>query len=475
MKKNRIYYFIISLLLVCFFGIDSIKAASVSISSGSNNVVVGNNINVSITVSSDAEAWDFSVGYDTSKLRVVSSNLEAGMRSASASSLHSRSYSITFKAIASGSASVYVSDAALYDTNSSSLGVSKGSKTFTLRTQAEIEASYSKNNYLSSLSVEGKELSPGFDKDTLEYSVELEPETPSININASVADSTASVSGVGTREVSEGDNRLEIIVTAQNGSNRTYIINAKVKEYNPIEVSVDNSTYNVVRKKALLEMPSNYEETTVVINDEEVPAFKGNVTGYILVGLKDSDGNTNLYIYDEKEKSYTLYKEYSFNKVILYPMELNEDEIPNGYSKVKVSYNDQDIVAYKLDKNSKYALIYGMNVETGKTNLYMYDSVEDTLQIYNTEEIEFLKSENDKYLKLLVAVLVVVFILIISLVIAISKLMRYKELKKIINPKEKKKEDEITVKEVKFKRKKKVSKKEKKKEEAEMADLDAKK
>jgi hypothetical protein len=418
--KNKIIF--LSILFTCFLGINKVDAASVSVSSNSSYITVGNTFTVSITVSSDVEAWDFSIGYDTSKLRVVNSGLENSMRSVNTAYNHSRSYSITFKATASGNASVYVSDAALAS-GSSYLSATKGSKTFTLRTQEEIEASYSKNNYLSSLSVDGVELSPSFDKDTSEYTVELEPETTKINVNAGVADSTASVSGAGEKEVTDGDNRIEIVVTAQNGTTRTYVINATVKEYDPITVDVDGKDYTVIRKKSSLTAPNNYSETTVTIRDEEVPAFKSDVTGYTLVGLKDSEGNTNLYVYEDGK--YTLYKEYEFNKVILYPLEAVN--IPSNYKKTTITYNDEEIVAYKLKESSKYALIYGKNIETGKTNWYMYDSKEDTLQIYNTEEVKKLNNQNKLYLKIVIGLGVLSFTLIVLTIMLAIKVKKSKK------------------------------------------------
>ena len=397
---------------------DNIIAGSISIYSSNNVVVVGNSVTVTVKVSSDVEAWDFTIGYDTSKLRLTSSTMESGAtKSVSTSTMMpSRTYTLKFKALNSGTTSIYVNDA-----DCAGVSCSKGSKSLTLKTQEEIEASYSKNNYLSSLTVEGVELNPAFNKETLEYSIELAPETPKVNISASVEDSKSSVEGTGEREVSEGDNRLEINVTAQNGSKRTYVINAKVKEYNPIEIDYNGSKYTVVRKKSQLTAPNNYTETTVKFNEEEVPAFTSEITKFVLIGLKDSDGNINLYIYDEKGKTYTLYKEYGFSKVVLFPMELKE--IPKNYHKTKITYNDQEIIAYKTNDKSNYALIYGMNVETGKINTYMYDSVEDTLQIYNTEEVDLLNEQIEQMGKLILAIGIVVIILIIVIFICIIKII----------------------------------------------------
>ena len=58
-----------------------------------------------------------------------------------------------------------------------------------------------------------------------------------------------------------------------------------------------------------------------------------------------------------------------------------------------------------------------MNLETGEKNIYMYDSKEDTLQIYNTEEIEVLKETNNLYLKIIIGLSILSLILsIISIV-----------------------------------------------------------
>ena len=133
-----------AILITFCLGMVRVNAASVSLSS-STNVVVGNTFTVTATVSSDTEGWDFSIGYDTSKLRLTESTLETSLHSASLASSHSRSYKLTFKAIASGSASIYVSDAMLIDSNGNTLSANKGSTKVNIKTQAEIIASYSKN------------------------------------------------------------------------------------------------------------------------------------------------------------------------------------------------------------------------------------------------------------------------------------------------------------------------------------------
>ena len=420
MKKGLLS---LAVIFAFFFAFNSVDAASVSVSAP-KTAVVGNTFTVNVTVSSDVAAWDFSIGYDNSKLRVMSSNLENSLRSASLSAIHSRSYSLTFKALSSGTAKIYVSDASLYNDSETLLSASKGSTSVTIKTQAEIEASYSKNNNLASLSVEGATLSPTFNQDTTEYTVELEPETTSINVSASAADAKATVSGIGQREVTEGDNNIEVKVTAENGSVKTYTIKATVKEYDPIKVKINGKEYTVVRKKSMLPELNGYTDTTVTINDTEVPALKSDVTGYTLVALKDSKGNQNYYVKDKD--NYTLYKEYTIGGTTL---QVLDKKVKKGLKKASFKYDGDDIVGYQevkmnllkntyaLDNNditgNQFYLFYAKNVETGKENLYQYDALEKTVQRYNLEVLDMYKKNSSTYYMYLVGGILLIILLVL--------------------------------------------------------------
>lgn len=416
--------------LVSIFGMFTVNAASGSVylKVSSSKILVGNTVTVTATVSSTSAigSWDATLSYDTAKLRFVSSTA-SGQRMVGYGDGAKKSvaYTFVFKAIASGTASIYTSAASILDwTSEQEIGVVKGSASVSIITQAQLEESYSKNNYLSALSIEGVELNPVFNKDTLEYSVELAPETPKIIITATKEDSKSTVTGGGEVALTEGDNRIEIKVNAENGNLRTYIINAKVKEYNPIEVKVNGETYTVVRKKASLVAPANYREDTVTISEEEVPAFTSDITSFTLVALKDTKGTIGYYIYNSSKGTYTLYQELSFNKIVLYPIEIDKGDVPKGYKKTTITYNDIKVTAYKLDTTSKFALLYGMNVETGKKDTYIYDSKENTIQRYYDEETNQLRSLNEKYFVIMIILGSVSLILCIAIIVILVKRLK---------------------------------------------------
>lgn len=404
MKK---YLQIFILFLVTFtFGITGAKAGALSISASSTNVIKGGSVIIRIKASEVA-----------GKVSLSSSNPSVLSGGISSVWVENDTQTYTFKANENGSATVTLSAIDVSDSNGNAYTASK-SVTINVYTPAPVVLS--SNNNLSSLGVEGKELTPGFAQGTLEYSVEMDPETTKVNLTGSVADSSASVSGLGERDVTDGDNRLEVIVTAQNGTTKTYVVNVKVKEYNPINVDINSKNLTVIRKKGQIEAPANYNETTLKIGDEEVNAFHSDITGYTLVGLKDEEGNANLYIYEDGK--YMLYNEYSFAQIKLYPMEANSKDIPSLYHKTTIKLNNKDVVAYKLDDASDYALIYGMNVDNGKTNLYMYNETENTIQLYTREEMDLLDKKLNTYV-LAIAVLsgVSVLLFILCIVLLISK------------------------------------------------------
>ncbi|HHW69090.1 MAG TPA: hypothetical protein GX747_01960, partial [Tenericutes bacterium] len=389
---RKIKLLIIGITTFCIFGfITNVSAATanISITSSKSTVIVGNNVTFSVTISSSAAlgSWDIVVGYDTSKLTFISSTA-SGLRAvdyASAANKKSVTYTYTFRAKASGNATVSISNASVVDFDTESyMTVNKGSRSIKIMTQAELEATYSKNNYLSSLTVDKGSLNPVFNKQTLDYTVELEPETKNITINGTKEDSKSSISGLGEKELVEGSNRIEIKVTAENGNVRTYSINVVVKEYEPINIKIDNKDFTVVRKSELIEAPSGFDFITVKYDKEDVPALYNEITKFTLVALKDSEGNINLYVYDKTNNSYKLYNEYSFNKTVLY-LEDYKGEIPKKYKKYSINLFDTKINVYKTKETSRFALIYGMNTETGEKSLYIYDDKENTIQRYNNE------------------------------------------------------------------------------------------
>ncbi len=106
--------------------------------------------------------------------------------------------------------------------------------------------SLSSNNYLSSLIIDGYDIK--FDKNTLEYEITVGSDVTSLDISATSEVDSASVRIYGNDDFSEGENIVTIVVTAEDGSQKTYTIKVnKEKEQASVadDTSVDDNNNNV--------------------------------------------------------------------------------------------------------------------------------------------------------------------------------------------------------------------------------------
>lgn len=82
----------------------------------------------------------------------------------------------------------------------------------------------SPNNKLGALSVNGFTLTPGFNLDTLNYTLIVDPSIGQVNIAAQALHNAANVSGTGTIPLTGASTTIPITVTAENGDVRQYTI-----------------------------------------------------------------------------------------------------------------------------------------------------------------------------------------------------------------------------------------------------------
>jgi hypothetical protein len=422
MKKYKIGI----ILIIMFLSTTKVYAAGSASISASNTVVNGNNITATVTLK-DMAAWNINI--TGSGATNGCSTKEVGDSGNGQNT--TKKFYLTCKANKLGTITFNFSG----DITSSD-GVNKtvsGSKKVTVVKPRE----KSTNNNLKSLSVEGYTLSPEFNADTLEYTVELEASVEKIMVNAEKADSYASISGGGEIAVSEGDNRIEIKVTSETGKEKVYVINAVVKDSNPITTTVEDKKLTVVKKASSLTKPDLFEETKIKINEMEIPAFYNEATKTTLVGLRDENGKIELYIYDQDKNSYQKYLTLVGTEFHLIQKEAKG--IPEGYQKVTKKIDDIEYTAYQKDK-SDFLLLYGTILENGNEGWYSYDTKEKTLQRYNKDIVESMTKEyqdiQDTDHKVIIGLAVLSSVLALTTMILALRKPRVKK----VNNKERKEE-----------------------------------
>ena len=87
-----------------------------------------------------------------------------------------------------------------------------------------VKSNANPNNWLSSLKIGNYDINFDAGK-TSGYSSEVGGEVSSVNITATTVNSKAKVEGVGNVSLKEGNNTINIVVTAENGDKRTYTVN----------------------------------------------------------------------------------------------------------------------------------------------------------------------------------------------------------------------------------------------------------
>ena len=370
--------FLLFISCLCF-NIGIVYAApSASISVNKSRVEIGSSVSATVTVKSTA-AWN---------IRIASSGATSGCTQKFADATGNgqnttKSFTVTCKATSLGTINFTMTGDITDVSSGNSVSVS-GSRNVSVVKPRE----KSSNNYLKSLEVEGYEISPAFDKKTSEYSVNVPSTVSKINIKASKEDSYSSISGTGEKEVSEGLNTFDITVISETGVSNIYSLKVNVLDQNPIEVTVNNIKYTVVKESKNLTKPELFEETTIKIGEFDIPAFKNETTGYTLVGLKDESGNISLFIYDDGK--YQSYDEYLTKRLTL--VFKTPSKRLNNFTSKTITLNEKEISAFT---DGKVTLVYAVNLEDGKEAYYKYDG--EVMQKFDIDEYN--KEQKDKDLK----------------------------------------------------------------------------
>ena len=215
---NKILSKLFFIIIFFSFAITA-KAGSLSINAN-KSVVMGNSIKVSVNISDLA-----------GRFKVTSS--DQSVLAGGAEDWYEDSFTVTFSAKKVGSATITVTAVDVADMDTEEAFTGSRSVTINVTGQStkqeiDINKKYSSDNYLKELSIDGYELSPTFNKDTLEYTVSLDYDVEKINVIGKANDTKANVKGLGEIKVNEGSNNIEIVVTAENGNERVYKINAVV-------------------------------------------------------------------------------------------------------------------------------------------------------------------------------------------------------------------------------------------------------
>lgn len=435
---RRIKYLI--LFLICFVGVSSnVYADSVSLSASKTTITVGTSVNVTANVITDSPLVSIEGSF-----KCTGAGTSNGVDMAwddSSNSVKSKSFSVSVKPTETGKITCTTSGVRLTKMSSDSW-INIGNKSVTITVNAASSGSssnsssssssgvkkYSSDNDLKNLEVEGYKISPEFNKDTTEYTLTVDDDVETVKINATSNDSKATVTGTGDIKLSSGDNNIEVKVTAENGNDKIYKIKIVVEDQNPITVKIGESEYTVIKKNNdVLKVLDDFEESSLILDDEEVVSYVNEKCKITLVILKDSLGNSNYYIYDSTKNLYTLFKYYTLDNVNLYLESMPNNLVPKYYEKTSFKLDDEKIEAYKLKDGNNY-LVYGTDLSTGEKSIYLYDLVNNDIIKYDDSEVSLYNGKIKIYRNCVIASIgVLLFVIIVIMIKVILKARKRKK------------------------------------------------
>lgn len=174
----------------------------------------------------------------------------------------------------------------------------------------------SSNANLSNLGIKPHDFT-GFKSGTTSYQAVIPEDTETIEVYAKTQDTKATVTGTGKKTLESGDSKLEVVVTAEDGTKKTYTINItrgeqkednenleepdnanglsmlKIKDLNlspEFKTNIYEYTANYIGKNTKLEMetiPTNEDYNVEIIGNEDIQEGENIIT--ILVSQKNGD------------------------------------------------------------------------------------------------------------------------------------------------------------------------------------------
>ena len=391
----------------------SVSAASaktsISFSSGSAYINKQVTVTVSFTADKDIGGWDFNLTYDPSLVKYVSGAdvhtngtcrvMNVNMDGSKKKTI---SFNFVFNTLKQGQAKFSVSISDFIGEDYSKISVTPGSSTLSIIPEPVYVPSGI--NTLSSLAVEGFEISPAFSAGTNDYTLTVDYPVRSVKISAATSHNLAKYDISGPEQLSVGENTYSINVKAENGSLNTYKITVTRNEspYSAQKVTIDGNNYIFPVDETEISVPGGFEINKTEYGGKDVLAFTNAPKTLTIVALEPEktapsdpeapveDGTTKefkWFIYDKDSSSFIPFVKYSPGTMSYVVLPAPEDLVlPDGYYEEHKSIGNTDIITYKNDLfDDRFSLIYAAPVN-GTPGLYVYDSLDNTIQYYMTYE-----------------------------------------------------------------------------------------
>lgn len=392
-KVTKVFLCVCLSLMLSILSLHICWALDISAYAGQSNVSVGSTISVTFRASDDAMRWIYTISYSGNL------TLESGSTSVSGSDAYgdSRTHTLIFRANEEGDAWVTAyKENGLVSTDFVEANAS-ASVQFKVVSASSPSDGYhhddfnnatpgkSGNNALASLTVSAGELAPAFDPTITDYTLSLPLRTNKITFTATPSDSKATVQGDGEVALRGGENKVAVVVTAEDGSAKTYNITVKVAREPTVFFSLNGESLGVMQDTDGVTPPAGFSPTTVPYSGEELPAWT-NAAGQMLLYLVNQDTlAAGFYLYDEAEGVQSPYLPivYGATTYVYTGVPAEKESIP-GLTLCDVEAFGHILTGWKYEDASlqDFCVLYLMDAG-GNYGCHTYDSQSGTLQRFS--------------------------------------------------------------------------------------------
>lgn len=398
-RKFSLSLLLTGAMLLCL--VQTSFADGISVSAGQGSVSVGKTVAFSITVPSGSEAWTYSVSWSGNL------TLESGDTAPMGFEGDSRTNQLVFRANSTGTGTVSISAGSYciagvdYDASgSASVTIVAADKPDDSEpapaptpsgggssTGNNPGVSLSSNNALSSLTVSAGTLTPAFDPAITEYTLSLPSQSDRLTITANPSDSRATVQGDGDISLQDGETSLSVVVTAEDGSAKTYTITVQVAQAPTLFLDYNGQRLGVVKDVSQVTPPAGF-----------APAEPITYSGDTLPIWTDVSGKRTLvYLMDEKTSAQGFYLfsqttgvQSPYLPILCGSVTYIYTDIPKELSSVPgltpatVKAFGQTLNGWTYNDASlkDFCVLYLMD-DAGSYGYYTYDSREETLQRFS--------------------------------------------------------------------------------------------
>lgn len=432
----------------------SVSAAGTTIAFSKKNLKIDDTLNVTVTVNAGEAMYGVSLilNYDSSVLKYQSGAGSGGAGTLqiveSPSGEKKVSYTLTFKAIATGNCTISVTNCS-YSTLGADGAVDR-SLTGAGATVNVTDITLSSNANLKYLIPTAGELSPAFSNSVTEYTIDVPYSTTVCKVNAEAEDSAASFTVEGSANLEVGENTRTIIVTAANGTTKSYklTINRAAEDSSSSDTSsdddgeepTDNDELDHPLVTTLEALPKIAGFTAELVDYKGVSVAVLTDDNYTIYFMREADNDNLLpYSYDEATGLFERMTFIHQNDYYYLLTDIPEDTyMPSDYYTSTTTINSENVKCYASSDSVLTGFCYLYCYVDGKYGFYRYDTEENVLQRYpelaplteedvviDTEKGGFIARFNSLSSNSKVVVICLMLIIVFAIILLVMLLVKF--------------------------------------------------